>query len=136
MLKKQLTTVIDIGKTDYLESRLHFWLRRWKQNSHLWMNKSLRHLSSTCQSPSDCTEMTHESFPIWSPGLPFLMPWSMIVFLIWWLAPFVDNIPWLLCLILGSTNFSRPGCLHNSSCLFYHLSGWFVSCLTTSEFKP
>ena len=126
MLKKQLTTVIDIGKIVYLESRLHFWLRRWKQNSYLWMNKSLRHLSSTWQSPSDSAEMTRESFPIWSPGLPFLTHWSMIVFLIWWLAPSVDNIPWLLCLFLVLQTFQDPAVfITQAACFTTYQAGLF-----------
>ena len=40
------------------------------------------------------------------------------------------------CIFLALQTFQDPGCLHNTSNLFYHSSGWFFSCLMTSEFKP
>ena len=38
-------------------------------------------------------------------------------------------------IFLALQTFQDPGCLHNTSSLFYHLSGWFFSCLMFSEFK-
>ena len=99
------------------------------------MNESLRHLSSTCQSRSDSAEMTHESFPIWSPGLPFLMLWSMIVFLIWWFTS-VNNVKasltysWLYKLFKTQAVF-----ITQVACFTIYQAGFF-SCLMFSEFKP
>lgn len=99
---------------------------------YLWMSK-FKTFIFHFQTPFDSAEMAHESLPIPSLGLPILEHWPMIVFLIRWFIPSLENIPRLFCFFLVLQNFQDLCYLHNSGSLSYHSSR--LSCFMLNAFR-